>query len=204
MLRDKFYTSKWNNNYESGKIILFTTSGNSYYKGFETLCHCLNILNDRGLSIEWRVAGISKDSLINKITKQHLGENYPKLGLMLLGSIEENNLIRNMQKSHLYIMPSHIENSPNNLCEAMIIGMPCVATFAGGTPSMLKDGEEGVLVQDGDPWVMAGAILEIINNSSIAEVYAKNARERALKRHDKATIILELIETYSKIIKNQQ
>jgi glycosyltransferase involved in cell wall biosynthesis len=204
MLRDKFYTSKWNNSYNSGKIILFTTSGNSYFKGFETLCHCLNVLNEIGLSIEWRVAGISKDSLINKITRQHLGKNYPKSDLVLLGSIEESNLIRNMQESHIYIMPSHIENSPNNLCEAMIIGMPCVATFAGGTSSMLEDGKEGVLIQDGDPWVMAGAILEIINNSSIAEIYAKNARERALKRHNKAIIISELIETYSKIIKKQQ
>jgi hypothetical protein len=43
---------------------------------------------------------------------------------------------------------------------------------------------------------MAGVILEIINNSSIAEVYAKNARERALKRHDKATIISGLIHTH--------
>ena len=85
----------------------------------------------------------------------------------------------------------------------MIIGMPCVATFAGGTASMLKDGKDDFLIQDGDSWVMAGAILEIIINPSMAEIYAKNARENALKRHDKATIISELIETYSKIIKKQ-
>jgi hypothetical protein len=33
----------------------------------------------------------------------------------------------------------------------MIIGMPCIATFAGGTASMLKSDEEGILIQDGDP-----------------------------------------------------
>ena len=85
----------------------------------------------------------------------------------------------------------------------MIIGMPCVATFASGTASMLKDGKDDLLIQDGDSWVMAGAILEIIINPSMAEIYAKNARENALIRHDKATIISELIETYSKIIKKQ-
>jgi glycosyltransferase involved in cell wall biosynthesis len=203
ILRDGFYLEKWSNTYQKGKVILFTTNGDNYYKGFETICQTLSLLNDLGLQVEWRIAGIFNHSLINKITKKQLAYNYPKKGLVLLGSLDEQQLISNLKESHLYIMPSHIENSPNNLCEAMIIGMPCIATFAGGTASMLKADEEGILIQDGDPWVMAGAILEIINNPSEAEIYSKNARERALKRHDKATIISELIQTYSKIIKKK-
>jgi glycosyltransferase involved in cell wall biosynthesis len=204
LLRSDFYCNEWDNLYNSGKILVFTTNGNSYYKGFETLCHALYLLNNLGLEVEWKVAGIAENSLINKITKKQLKENYPKFGLTLLGSVEQNELIKNMQEAHLYVMPSHIENSPNNLCEAMILGMPSIATYAGGTGTILKDRENGILIQDGDPWVMAGAIIELINDSKVALKYAKNAREKALKRHDKATIVSELIETYSKIIKKQQ
>ena len=200
MLRNKFYKTKWNNIYKSGKIILFTTNGDAYYKGFETLCYSLNLLNEMGLNIEWRVAGVSENSLINTITKQHLGEKYPNLGLVLLGSIDESRLINNMKVSHLYIMPSHIENSPNNHCEAMIVGMPCIATLAGGTSSIMKDGVEGVLIQDGDPWVMAGAVLELIKNGKLALELGVKAREKALLRHDKKRITTSLLETYNSII----
>ena len=98
-------------------------------------------------------------------------------------------------------MVSHIENSPNNLCEAMILGMPCLATSAGGTSSILKDKEEGIIIQDGDPWVMAGAILELYRNSKMALEYGEKARITALKRHDKETIVNNLIQTYEIIIK---
>jgi glycosyltransferase involved in cell wall biosynthesis len=201
MLREGFYNELWDNKYAGGKIKLFTTNGNNYYKGFETACHALALLHDLGLEVEWRVAGVSNSSLITKITRKHLGNNYPDSRLILLGALDENELINNLQQSHVYIMASHIENSPNNLCEAMILGMPCVATFAGGTASMLKDGAEGVLVQDGDPWVMAGAILELVNDNNKAVLFGKNARERALVRHNKTTIVSELLASYDSIIK---
>jgi glycosyltransferase involved in cell wall biosynthesis len=202
ILRDKFYENKWNSPYHSGKITLFTTNGNSYYKGFETLCHSLRLLNSLGINVEWRVAGVSAESLINKITKMKLREFYPQKGLVLLGSIAEEELINNLKESNIYVMTSHIENSPNNLCEAMIIGMPCIATFAGGTCSMLKDGKEGILIQDGDPWAMAGAVIELINNIDKAVQYGEAARKRALKRHDKNEIIEKLLKTYKTIILN--
>lgn len=200
ILRDTFFEKKWDQKSINGKLIIHTTNGNSYFKGFETLCHAMTLLNENGIDVEWRVAGISKNSLIDKIVKKQLKKKYPQRGLVLLGSLNEQELVSKLKEAHIYVMTSHIENSPNNLCEAMILGMPCIATLAGGTGSMLTDKLEGILIQDGDPWVMAGAILELINNWEEAVRYGENARKRALERHNKNTIVTSLIETYQLII----
>lgn len=200
MLRDSFYTHVWHNPYQSGKLVIHTTNGNNYYKGFETLCHALHLLNGLGIDVEWRVAGISEDSAINQITKRYLKQNYPQKGLRLMGSLDEYGLMDSLLSSHLYVMPSHIENSPNNLCEAMILGLPCIATHAGGTASLLENGKEGILIQDGDPWVMAGAVCEIVKNSNQAEEYGRKARTCALMRHNKQLIVDKMIRIYSNIV----
>jgi glycosyltransferase involved in cell wall biosynthesis len=101
-------------------------------------------------------------------------------------------------------MPSHIENSPNNLCEAMLIGMPCISTFAGGAGSLITDKFDGILIQDGDPYAMAGAILELYNDKEKAILLGQNARETALKRHDKDTVINDIIYNYNKIINDSK
>jgi glycosyltransferase involved in cell wall biosynthesis len=82
----------------------------------------------------------------------------------------------------------------------MLLGMPCIATFAGGTGSMLKDGEEGIMIQDGDPWALAGSILELYRDPVKAQKYGQNARQRALIRHDKETITNGLIDIYQKVL----
>jgi len=201
ILRDSFYENQWQApSHPQGKLIVHTTCGNSYFKGFETLCLALNELNKLHYDVEWRVAGVSEKSLIYKIVKRKLKKDFPEKGLALLGLLSEKELINSMQQSNIYVAPSHIENSSNSLCEAMLMGMPCIATFAGGTGSLLKDGEEGLLIQDGDPWAMAGAVLELWNNKEQAIVMGDNARRRSLHRHDKSRIVDELLETYHSII----
>lgn len=200
ILRDAFYQNTWIHKSINGRLIIHTTNGNNYYKGFETLCHTLTLLNEDGVDAEWRVAGISENSLINKIVKKHLKNKYPKKGLVLLGSLNEQELVDKLKEAHIYVMTSHIENSPNNLCEAMILGMPCIATFAGGTGSLLKDGEDGILIQDGDPWAMAGAILELYTDEVKCQKFSANARKKALIRHNKSKIVSDLITIYEKIL----
>ena len=81
-----------------------------------------------------------------------------------------------------------------------MIGMPCVSTCAGGSSSILKDGLTGIVVQDGDPWAMAGAVLELIENRQKAVQYATAARAEAIQRHNKQTIVDNLINIYKRVL----
>ena len=204
LLRDPFYSALWNNIADK-RLVIHTTTSNSAYKGFETICEALYLLKQEiDLDVVWRFAGLSQHDAIVKIAKKKLGDRFPLRGLIFLGSLDENNLAKALCNANIYVSASHIENSPNNLCEAMIVGMPCIATYAGGTASLISDGSEGIVVQDGDPWVLAGAIIELYRNPIMAVEYGKNARLRALKRHNHKRIAQEYINIYQSIIENHR
>ncbi len=199
ILRDTFYNVEWRKK-SNDVLIIHSTTGNGIFKGFETICYSLSELNRIDRNVEWRIAGISQDSLIYKVVKKKLKDLFPKKGLYLLGVLNEQDLVKRMVEADIYVMPSHIEDSPNGLCEAMMLGMPVVSTLAGGSSTLLKDKEEGIIIQDGDPWSMSGAILELADNPEIAIKYGQNARRKALERHNKEKIVSELIEIYKLII----
>jgi glycosyltransferase involved in cell wall biosynthesis len=202
MLRKSFHETTWTRP-ETTKLIIHTTTGENLFKGFETICEALTLLLNRGMDVEWRVAGIEKDDLIIRLARKKLGKEFPAKGLVILGIIDEDILKERLLEALIYVMPSHIENSPNSLCEAMLIGIPCISTCAGGAGSLLKDGEEGIVIQDGDPWVMAGAILELHNDPDKAARFGLNARKKALVRHDPERIVHDLLNTYSLVKENK-
>lgn len=199
MLRDEFYDRRWSP-VQNDFTLIHSTTTNGYYKGFETICESLSLLNNLGFNVRWQVAGINESDLIVKAVKRKLGSKYPKIGLILLGSMNPARLVATMLKADLFVMTSHIENSPNSLCEAMLLGIPCIASFAGGTSSLLENNVEGILVQAGDPWALSGAILELVRNPQRALNMAETSRKRALYRHNKDRIVRELLGTYREII----
>lgn len=202
ILRDGFYQARWEElQRDCNKVIIHTTTGSLLFKGIETVFEAAAILKRLGLNFEWRVAGISEGSEISQlIQKKMKGENPQKL-VKLLGALSEDQLIEKMLEAHVYVNASHQDNSPNSLCEAMLIGMPCVATLAGGTGSILKDGETGIIVQDGDPWAMAGAVYELANDIQLASKYARRAREIAIERHNKEKVVEQVIDAYNAIMR---
>jgi glycosyltransferase involved in cell wall biosynthesis len=180
-----------------------STTGNNFYKGFETICEAAIILKNKNISFQWQIAGLTENDSIVQAVKSKLGKNnFPISEILFLGGLDEKHLVNKLLESNIFVMASHIENSPNNLCEAMILGIPCISTFAGGSSSLLKDKEEGLLIQDGDPWSLAGAIIEMSENYNIALEMGKNARKRALLRHDKTIIVNGLLDIYKSVLVN--
>lgn len=204
ILRNGFYANagKWKPKNRQKKIIL-TVSGISFYKGLETVCEAMHELQSIGIDIEWRIAGISNNDLIVKIVRKKLGKKYPQRGLVYLGNLNENKIIEQMLDADIYVMPSHIENSPNNLCEAQMIGIPCIATYVGGSESLLTNKKDGILLQDGDPCALAGTIYHLLKNESKIIMYSINSLKKSTQRHNKKRILKTLLEIYNHIIKKQ-
>lgn len=200
ILREDFYHNIWSNNLNKNEIKLYTTCSSSIIKGFETICSCITILIESGKKVEWRVGGIKETDLIVSVVKSILKERYPRVGLTLLGALSSTEIVAELRNTNFYVMASHIENSPNSLCEAMIMGVPCIGSFSGGTSSMLSDGVEGYLFQDGDPWSLAGIIDDLQKNSDIALSHGNNAHLRAILRHDKDKILKQYLDVYNEML----
>lgn len=202
VLREGFYNNTWKEHMPiSGKWVIHTTTGGLLFKGLETICMALNVLQRSGMNVEWRVAGIGENDDIVKITKRRLKDLYPQSGIKYLGRLSEKELIDSMLDAHLFAYPTHQDNSSNALCEAMMLGMPCVSTFAGGSGTMLTDKVDGLMVQDGEPWAMAGAIKELLSDRTTAVKYASVARTNAANRHSRTEVSADLLNIYKEVVK---
>ena len=200
ILRKPFYENRWAKTAFSKPLQIVTTTGGAIYKGFETIVSAAEILSETDLIFSWKVIGLNEDSNTVNIVKKWKKIQLRNLKIKLLGTLDEKAMVDTLLQSDIYCHTSHIENSPNSLCEAMILGMPCIATYAGGTCSLLQDDEEGMLVQNGDPWAIAGALIEFKKDPDKAFLYGNNARKRALDRHNKDKIVNNTLEIYRNIL----
>ncbi len=201
ILRLPFYNKAWKGFIAKEKITIVSIVSGGIYKGYETVLKTANLLKSFSkIDFEWKIVGYDAKRKWVTFSEKAVGIKSNDVGVSLLGRMAADELALLLSKSDMYVHVSHIENSPNSVCEAMLIGMPIVATYAGGTASLLRHEVEGVLCQDGDPYVLAGAILDYTKNPQTAVSYAKRAREIALQRHDKQSIVLELSTAYTEII----
>lgn len=199
MMRPEFYLNQWTKKKDRTKYIILTTIRKNIYKGLETVFECKRILNEMNLSdkIVWKIAGVSETDEIAYLVGRKYKSSFTENGIQLTGAIPEKELIAEMLEADLFIHPSHIDNSSNSVCEAMLLGMPVIAAFSGGIPSIIENKKEGLLVQDGDPYALAGAILELKENDKYANTLGINARARARIRHNPERIINTLLNIYS-------
>jgi len=202
IMRSGFYLHQWKAKPDQNKYQIITTIKNNIYKGLGTIFKCKEILRKhfRDYEVVWKIAGLIEEDEISYLIWKKYKVKFWENNIRLLGRLQEDELIAEMLESDIFVHASHIENSPNSVCEAMMLGMPIIATYAGGTPSMLNDSNEGLLVQDGDPYALAGAIIELIKDRNLAHKLGINARNRSLVRNNPERIVNDLLRIYSSVI----
>ena len=209
-LRKIFYEKKWCiDNIERHSI--FISQASYPLKGFHKMIDAAILLKKKYKDIKIYVAGTNitqnktlkeklKLSGYGKLLNQLIKKNELENNIEFTGLLNEEQMCNRLLKSHIFVQASSIENSPNSLGEAMILGMPCVASYVGGTADMLLDKKEGFLYPFGESEMLADYISQIFENDELAIEFGKNAREHAIKTHNYKENANRIIEIYEKVI----
>lgn len=199
MLRSDFYEKKWNYK-ERDRVVLSTTMNGDIYKGLDTILKTAKLLNHSNLNFEWNIYGITDEFSLKKVFERILHLNYAENNVYFRGKKNANELVQYLLDSTFYVHPSHIDNSPNALCEAMMVGVPCIASYVGGIPTLLTDKKNGFLVPDADSYELAYVIVSNYNNREFLNYISANAQSDARHRHNREQIISQLTGAYQAII----
>ena len=128
--------------------------------------------------------------LIRMIQKYKL-ENH----IVFLGPLNASQMKKEFLMSNVFISPSSIENSPNSLGEAQILGVPCISSYVGGAMDMMEGNEEN-LYRFEEIEMLAFKVCRIFDNKD----KQINLAERAQIRHDSKQNDEKLYNIYKKII----
>lgn len=205
ILRQSFYEGEWNYD-ECRKHSIFISQADYPVKGFHFFLKALSILKRKYADITVTVAGTplnlrnpvagTYDFYIRKLIEQY----HLKRQLHFIGLQNEKQMRDNFLRTNVFVMPSLIENSPNSLGEAMIMGVPCVAANVGGTNNMLEHGVEGYLYQADAGYMLAYYIEQIFDNPSIVADFSEREKKKAAVTHDREKNVQTMLAIYREIL----
>ncbi len=209
-LRDSFYNQKWNYSIVK-KNTIFVSQASYPIKGFHYMIRALSIVVKKYPDIKVFVAGnnvIDRSSLKKKIKINGYGKYIIKLmkktgvynNVEFIGLKSEKEIIDCMLHCNLFVQSSVLENSPNSLGEAMIIGMPIVASDVGGTKDMLIDEKEGLLYDFSNANELANKIIRILDNPHKSIEMGNNAQIHAKETHNREKNAKRMLEIYKEVL----
>ncbi len=198
MIRNDFFLKFWDKK-KTDLLAISTVILGAPYKGLDIVFESAGLLEKNGINFQWNIIGTSPDDGIVKLVKKKYKRQFSKK-VIFHGGLRAPAIIELLLDSDMYVHPSYIENSPNSVCEAMLLGIPTIVASSGGCSSIMVHNKEGLLVNTGDPFDLTGAILDLHENPKYAKELGINARKRALIRHNPDNIVKDLLNTYINII----
>ena len=197
-LRSSFYNHKW----ESDKCVkhsIFLSQASYPIKGLHKVLQAMPIIlrhyPDARVSIAgnnitdkpfYRISGYGK-YIRSLIRKYNLQEK-----VNFLGNLSEARMCEEYLKANVFICPSSIENSPNSLGEAQLLGVPHIASYVGGVMDMMVDAEDNMYRFE-EVEMLAEKVCKIFEEGMTSE-------NDATKRHDRLINASCLVDIYRSII----
>ena len=209
VLRKNFYEKKWEYD-KCNKYTIFVSQGGYPIKGLHYAIRALSIVKEKYPNVKLIVAGhnILKTPFYKKngyskyiekmIKKFNLSDNIEFTGLL-----SEEQMINQYLKANVFVSPSTLENSPNSLGEAMILGVPSISSDVGGVKNFIEHQINGYIYPCDEPYMLAYYIMEYFDKPSISIEMGKQSMLKAQEIFNRKNNVQELESIYKKISNNK-
>jgi len=214
MIRQPFHDGQWDIS-RIKRHSIFASSASYPLKGFHILVKAAAILRREfpDITIRTPLAGFYPElSGLKRFWKNRRSMGYARyltdlirkegLGKQIipLPGLNAEDMAGQLLQAHVFVLPSLIENSPNSLAEAMLVGTPAVASFVGGVQSMTQDGKSTLFFPPGDEAVLAEQIRRVFLDDELAIRLSRAGRKTAWLRHSPEPIVQRMINIYKSVI----
>ena len=99
-----------------------------------------------------------------------------------------------LRAADIFTLPSHREGMPRSIIEAMMTGLPVVATDIRGSREEVLDNDTGILVPVANPTALARALARLVEDAELRAAMGAAGRARALALYDETKVIAKQID----------
>ncbi len=203
-LRKDFYEGKW----DIGKIrrhSIYISQADYPIKGFhvfiKAFSEVMQSFSDACVYVAGRKAFLQTGGEYGRYINKLMERYGVKSNIKFLGELSAEEVKQNLMSAHITVMPSLLENSPNSIGEAMLLGTPIVAAKVGGIPSLVRNEREALLYSDHNARKLSESIKRIFDSDNLACDLSIGGRRRARKLYDRDANLKQLIKIYDAIEK---
>lgn len=170
------------------------------YKGHLDLINALG--NERNsIAFPWEIFFIGRDEGI----ADALRANADRVGV---GShirwVEDvSDVTPYLSIADLFVLPSHEEGFSNALLEAMMAGLPIVATAVGGNLDAIRDGADGLLVPPHSPQQLGEALLTLALDPALRKRLGQSAKARAIEHFSLEACVQKYADLYTGLVEGR-
>lgn len=183
--------------WHDGKPVIVSVISRPWYKGCDLILKTAQLLRRfTDIDYGWQVYGIPE----MRFFEHKYGIRADEVGVRVMGTATQQQLVEAITNARCYVHTSYIDNSPNSLCEAQILGAPVLSTHVGGISSLVQHGENGLLFPANDPYTLASLLKRVLGDRALAESLGAGARRVAMLRHNPESIKNRLVEIYKSIL----
>lgn len=211
-LRNSFYQAEWAPE-ACEQHSIFVSQCSYPLKGFHRMLEALPQILRKYPDAKVYTTGMNPLEAATWLERQkrpyyqlYLAKRIKALGLenhvCFLGSLSEEQMRERYLRANVFVCCSSIENSSNSIGEAMVLGMPVVASDVGGVKDLLTHGREGLIYPFDENYMLSYYIEQVFSDQTMAYQMGKNARARASKTHDPAVNNARLMEIYKEVLGN--
>lgn len=180
-------------------VVHLMTVGTSFIKGMDVVLKAGLILQENSSkSFVWHVFGAQSDM---ERLKRWTGLSSREVGVVFEGSADAKQLVAALKRADIFVHATYADNSPNCICEAQMVGLPVITTYAGGISSLFNDNyDKDLFAPINDPYYLASKIIELSNDKDRMVRLSQMNAETALLRHDDKKIADSLLSCYKEMV----